>query len=309
MRNLLSGTLLWAATAGLGACKNDQGLKELKFQAIGVSTGDFDQVEASLVRQDIGYTPYEGYIVQAAYDPTIKPSANSLKVEDLFTRSEGNDPEIDRYDAVFVNSGTRGLGAYVYNGTAADDSLVSDPTVIENVRNYVENGGTLVVSDWAYDLIEACWPDEITWAGDDTVLDDAQRGTSGSVVANVDDLSLQEGLDNNTTLDITFDYSAWAVISTVASDVTTYVSGDVTYRISDAVGDGTATDVPLLVGFDPSGGHVLFSSFHWRAQRSQVTDGILTTLIDGLTPGSGDATGSDTGTSGSDTGTDTGGGS
>ena len=44
----------------------------------------------------------------------------------------------------------------------ADDSMVvSDPTAVENIQSFVENGNTLIVSDWAGDIVEAAWPDAI----------------------------------------------------------------------------------------------------------------------------------------------------
>ena len=46
------------------------------------------------------------------------------------------------------------------------------------------------------------------------------------------------------------------------------------------------TDVPLLVGFNDGSGYVLFSSFHYRAQNTNVVDTTLLTIIEGLNPGS-----------------------
>jgi len=269
-------------------CKNEQELKELNFENIAAVTGDFDQVEETLTRLDIATTAYEGYIDRAVYDPSIQPEANSLKSEQLFEDSDdSNVPEISRYEAVFVDSGTRGFGAWVYNGTDADDSLVTNPTVIAHVQDYVTNGGTLIVSDWAYDLVEACWPDAIEFAGEDTELDDAQRGTSDEVTADVLDLDLQDALSGNTTLAVQYDYSYWTAIESVGPETEVYLSGDVTYHKSGAEGDVALLDSPLLVGFQSEGGQVLFSTFHWRAQRSEVSQDILLGLIDGLSAGPG----------------------
>ena len=283
--------LIWALM-GLAACKNEQGLKERAFENIAVTTGDFDEVEASLTRMDIAHTVYEGFISRAVYDPEVNPDGNALKSEELFTGLVEDVPEIDGYDAVFVNSGTRGLGAYVYNGTDPDDSLVTDAAALENLQNYVENGGTLVVSDWAYDLIEAVWPDEVEWVRDDTVLDDAQRGTSDGVVADVRTDALKEALADNSTLELSYDYTYWTVIEGIAADVTVYLSGDVTYYASGAEGELSLDDSPLLIGFQAGGGHVLYSTFHWRAQRDGVSDAILLALIDGLKTGPSAAEGS-----------------
>lgn len=279
------------AFLSLAACKNEQGITELTFEAIAVVTGDFDQVEASLTNLDIGHTSYEGYIQRAVYDPEIQPDAFALKSEQLFQNSDSAGvAEIAMYDAVFVNSGARGFGAYVYNGTEADDSLVTDLVTLEHVRTYVENGGTLVVSDWAYELIEAIWPDAIDFAGDDAVLDDAQRGTSPTVTASVLDERVQEQISDNETVELGFDYSYWTVIESVGPEVNVHMSGDVLYRASGALGEQALSNVPLLVSFESSGGQVLYSSFHWRTQRAEVSEGVMLALLDGLSPGSGDAT-------------------
>lgn len=282
---------LAAALLSLLGCKNDQGLRELKFEEIAVATGDFDQVEAALARMDIGYTPYEGYIDRAVYDPEINPAVMSLKSEQLFTGQVDNAAEIGLYDAVFVDSGTRGFGAYVYNGVEADDSLVTNATALEHVQKYVEAGGTLVVSDWAYELIQTLWPSQITFAGDGATLDDAQRGLSNQVIASVLSTAAEEKLDGNTTVDLSFDYSYWTVMTDVGPDVTVYLTGDVDYRASDEEGTAQLVGVPLMVSFEVDGGQVLYTSFHWRAQRAEVTDGLLQAALEGLNPGSASETG------------------
>lgn len=286
MRACLACALLWAS-----GCKNEQNLAELHFEAIAAVTGDFDEVEATLTRLDIGNTKYEGYIDRAVYDTEVRPEAISLKAERLFQYEEDGIAEIDRYDAVFVNSGARGFGAWVYNSTAPDNSLVTDAATLEHVRAYVDNGGTLVVSDWAYDLVEAIWPDAIDFARDDAVLDDAQCGTSEAVTATVINADIQQQLLDNPTVELAYDYSYWTVVASVADDVDVHLVGDLSYRESGAVGDVELTGAPLLVSFQTEGGGlVVYSTFHWRAQRAEVTEGVLLALLDGLRPGSGGGT-------------------
>lgn len=277
-----------AGLLGLAGCRNEQTLKELEFKAIAVVTGDFDDVQATLTNLDIASTAYEGFIERAVYDPELAPDAISMKAEQLFQAEDAAGvAEISIYDAVFVNSGARGFGQWVYNGTEADDSLVTDPTTLEHVRAYVENGGTLVVSDWGYDLVEAIWPDAIEFAGDDTTLDDAQRGLSESVTATVQDAALAEALDDNATVELAYDYSYWTVIEGVGPETSVHLTGDLDYRVSDTEGEGQLSGVPLLVSFEDSGGLVVYSSFHWRAQRDEVSEGLLLALLEGLKPGSG----------------------
>ncbi|MFH1465569.1 MAG: hypothetical protein ABIO70_14375 [Pseudomonadota bacterium] len=281
---------LLAAGLLLG-CNPEQEFHEIPIDAIAVTSGDYDRMESLLVRQLVSYQLYEGYIVGATYDPDIDPGLIALKVEGLLPSKD----ELDHYGALFVNSGTRGLGEYVYNGVEADDGLVSDPAVADAVTTWVAGGGALVVSDWGYDLVEACWPDKLAFVGDDEVYDDAQRGARGTVQAMVHDQALVNDLGQN-VVSIAYNFSHWAAIREVGEGVTTYLSADVQFRASEAEGDITLEDAPLLVGFDHGSGHVYFSTFHWDAQTTAVSDAMMFSIVAGLFPGAGEE--ADTGSAG-----------
>ena len=75
---------------------------------------------------------------------------------------------MERYDAVFINSGARGFGEFAYDSVEPDDTIISDPTA-ELCSDYLADGGTLVLSDWSADIIEALWPTTIQFAGEETV--------------------------------------------------------------------------------------------------------------------------------------------
>jgi hypothetical protein len=272
------------------AYKSDQKLQELKYDDIAVVSGDFDHMAEMLVRMDVNHTEFEGYIEQAIYDETIDPDINSLKVEGLFHgENEDGVATIMNYDAVFINSGTRGLGSYVYNGIEADSALIEDPKTKENVLAYVEGGGLIFASDWAADLIEHVWPEKLQLANEascdeDLCLDVAQSGVSESVLATVSDPDLALELDND-TLDLSFDYTYWTVIESVSNDVTIFLEGDVEYRPSNAEAPIPLSKAPLLIGFEHGRGQVFFSSFHWRAQNPAVADALMLGIVEGLSPG------------------------
>lgn len=280
----LGFSLLTLASASVVGCQSDQGISELKFEDIGVATGDFDFVEEALARNGVGYTPYEGYISHAVYDDSVSPEQIALKTETLFTSlNEKNRPELDNFDAVFVNSGSRGWGEFVYNGVDPDNELVDSVTALENIEAYMARGGTLIVSDWSYDLIEAMWPEQVTFVYEGDGLDAAQVGHSEEIVARVTDEDLLKAIGEE-QIDLAYDFSYWTVIEDVASDVDVYLRGDVSYRLADGGGYGTLEDVPLLIGFGAGGGRVYFSTFHWRAQKNPVTDALLFGVVDGLDP-------------------------
>ena len=276
--------------AGLVACSENE-LKAFKFDQIAVVQGDFDSMNDVLRRLDIGSTDYDGFIAGAVYDEEIDPTFNVYKVESLLLdRNEADRSVMLSYDAIFINSGVRGLGEYEYNSINADDAFLADPIALENIQNFVEGGGTLVLSDWSGDIIEAIWPEKISFVnedecGDPPCWDAPQVGISELVLADVIQEELKQDLETD-NISLSFDFSYWTAISDVAEDVDVLLRGDIEYRISSGDGYGTLGDVPLLVGFTVGRGRVVFSSFHWRSQNPSQANLIMLAAVEGLNPGS-----------------------
>ena len=268
-------------TLALG-CTPDQNFAERSIEMIAVAYGDFDAVELNLNRLEVPHQLYEGFISGPAYDEGPEDlDLISLEVEYLFTgETESEGRVLFLNDVVFVNSGTRGFGEYVYNGLDRDDGIVTDGVAIDNVREYVEDGGVLVVSDWAYELVEAAWPGQIEFFGDDTALDEAQAGSVGRYTARAGSDAVRDAVGDEVS--VSYDFSYWTVIEAVASDVDVHLSADVLFRVSDSEGEGTLPDAPLLVSFEVGNGLVIYSTFHWNAQSAALADPLLTALVEGL---------------------------
>jgi len=248
-------------------------------EPVAVTTGDFDFIGEPFNRMVLEYSTYDGVISVATWDSNYDSDDVLLKVEGLL----GEDDELEEYGSVFVASGTRGLGSTQYNGLLEDDHLVASDVVIENVRDYVQDGGVLVLTDWAYDLVEACWPDAIEFVRDDTILDDAQTGEIGSVSAEIRETALADNLDS-LTVALDFNFSNWAVVESVSEDVTVWMDADVLYRESNDEGVIVQEAAPLLVSFQPYGdgefaGRVVYASFHFDVQKPVVLDEIIRTVI------------------------------
>jgi hypothetical protein len=259
----------------LGCIENNVGGGEMG--RIAVTQGDFDDVGAPFNRLEVAHEAYEGIIATATWDDDFEPDANVLKVEQLL----GDGSELAGYDTVFVASGTRGLGAARSAGRAPHDSLVADSSVVGDVRNWVARGGTLVVTDWGYDLVEAAWPDAIDFLGDDSALDDAQAGEIDTVTAAIEERALREALGAD-VIPAVFDFSNWAVVEDVGSDVTVWERADVTYRRQDGEGTQAIDGVPVLVSFAPEGaqgGKVVYFAYHIDAQTTGVIDETLRVVV------------------------------
>ena len=273
----------WMAPLVLGAiaCTPDQGFTEISVENTVVISGDFDRLEEPLLRADVPNDVFDGYTVQPVYEDESGSVVDA--VESLWTaEDEDGQLVLFSYDAMFVNSGARGLGAYVYNDVEEDDQLVGDPDTVALVTDFASSRGrTLVVTDWAYDLVEAGWEDRITFLNEDDGLDAAQVGLNDSVVATVTDEVLVASLGSS-QLEVQFDFGYWTVIEDVANTVTVHMRGDVQYRKDDGSGTEALSDVPLLVSFESGTGTVVYSAFSWRAQRPEVADLLLSTLVEGI---------------------------
>lgn len=270
----------------------DQGFSEIKLDAIAVVQGDFDNVGDTLTALDINTQPYDGFIVQATYevgtDERTKRGYGAPTFEGLLTNlNEAGKVQLELFNAAFINSGVRGLGAWQYNNTLeADNSVLLDAYAMESACEFANNGGTLVVSDWAYDLVEYCWPDAIEFFGDDLVYDAAQAGMPDSAVgATVHDEALVEAL--GTQVNIAYDYSAWSVIESVGAATETLLSGTISYQPSADELPVDLADAPLLVRFNTGSGTVVYSTFHWSAQAPQLTQSLLLNGVEGLEEGGG----------------------
>ena len=285
-------------TLPLAAC-NENNIKSVRLDAIAVVYGDFDNMKDALTALDIASTPYDGFIVQATYlpeDERLQRGYGGPRVEDLLTDTTG-ELELSTYNAVFVNSGTRGLGSVVYNNPLEqDDALLAAGTDLQDACDFANGGGTLVLSDWAYDLIEYCWPDAIEFYGDDTAADAAQVGVAdGELLGDVTDETLLADVGALVTLN--YNYSAWAVVESVGADTEVLMLGTAEYQPSAAELPVSIDNSPLLMRF-PTGrsGQVLYSTFALSVQTPGLTSAILLVGVDGLFIGAGSesATGTDT---------------
>jgi hypothetical protein len=224
----------------------------------------------------------------------------ALTVEGLLTNTDNTGRiELNLYQAAFFNSGTRGLNLAQYNDPLLpDSSLLEDPALLDVACSYVNNGNTLVVSDWAYELIEYCWPDAIDFMGEDELDDNgvpvpdlAQLGQAekGVVMSLGGDDKFKKDIGES-SLAIDFNYSDWTVIEGVGADTTVLLSGDISYQPDSASPIELAIGTPTLVRFNPGEGQVLFSSFHWSAQSMGLAESLLLASVEGLRVGSGEET-------------------
>jgi hypothetical protein len=228
------------------ACAEDVSLD------VAVITGAYDELEPML--QAIGVTGVH----------LIDGQAGS-EIVDFLT-----DPlAMSEFDILFFDGGHREDG--VIYGTGPTE------VVRDSLRSYVQQGGVIFASDWAYDVIETAWPDAIDFYGDDAVPDAAQVGEATTLVAEIVEDELAENLDRD-ELEITYDLPVWPVVESASDSVDVYLRGDAPWRRGFET--GTTEDSPLLLAFDDGEGRVMFTTYRNSANNTAAGQGVLLTLMD-----------------------------
>jgi hypothetical protein len=180
----------------------------------------------------------------------------------------GNYDVLAGYDIVLINCG------------ADEYDFLSSTIYAANLKQYVEQGGSVYASDWAYDIVEEMFPSKITFQGDDYTNDAAQTGSvMDAVYADITDITLAQSMGQS-LIEIHYALPSWAVMSSVASDVRVYLRADA--EMGDSLGLGTGTtvyDVPHTVGFSAGQGEVIYTSFHQEPGLNVDAERLLQLLV------------------------------
>lgn len=138
------------------------------------------------------------------------------------------------------------------------------------MKSWISNGHSLYCSDFAYSVIESCFPQYIDFYGNDSI--DPYIGSPMRTTAYINSKELREHLGKD-KVEIIFDLGGWVVIDSLekGSDAQIWVTAD-----SVRAGNEKMLNVPIMIYFSYNQGKVLYTSFHNEAQ---VTDDMLKILI------------------------------
>jgi murein DD-endopeptidase MepM/ murein hydrolase activator NlpD/cell division septation protein DedD len=237
--------------------ESDDGVLVCSRPNLAVTPPEFDDIGTVLSRDDLGY-PWTQILV------TDLTSFNLLS----------------QYHDVFINC-------------TAD--IQSNPQVTTALQDYVKDGGSLYVSDWAYEYIRDAFPGYINFPVVPRIGDVQQ------VVANIVDPGLAGYInpsDPPSTIVLNYDLIGWVVIDSVGPNTTVHVRGS--FSTSPYLAQETSTgrrqidtrqevrpldqmiNKPLVVSFRPygaSGGKVVYTTFHNEAQQTDLEKKLLEYLI------------------------------
>jgi hypothetical protein len=203
---------------------------------IAVISGDYDHIEDIIDEMGLDHTLIPGTFGTTEYRDFL---------QDPIAMAE--------FDIIFFNCGVSAS----WMGGEVERHLIT-----ENIRDFVLNGGSIYISDWAYAFVEQTFPAKIDFYGDDEVYAQPMVGREGTVEANVIDPTMQAVI-GAVGADINFDLPMWVVVQSLASGVSPLL--EATIEVSDLYGGfSTVSDVPIAARFDfgEEGGRVIYTAFH-----------------------------------------------
>ncbi len=161
----------------------------------------------------------------------------------------------NQYDVIFINCA---------GGLSGDNAA-------NNLKNFVNNGGAIYASDWAYVFIEAAFPTYVDFGYKDGPVQTAD--------ATIKDVGLIDYLAGEETLSFYYDLGGWIPIESVSSDVEVLAEADVEY------GGSSYPHMPAVVRFSHGSGSVVYTTFHEAAQGGKVKMMMQYLMLNPLTSG------------------------
>ena len=165
------------------------------------------------------------------------------------------------YDVIFVPC-----------SDSTTDSMLSNATVLANIRQYVNDGGKWYIADWSYDWVEQAFPEFIDFEGEDRTVGAADSAsmefdtTGHSTDTELSDWLMAIG-DTATNIDFIENWDCIQALGTVPGfddegnpiSITpyTWAAGPVT-RSHECI----SGDAPLTITFPYGCGKVLFTTYH-----------------------------------------------
>lgn len=264
---------------------------------IAVVTGVYDSVEAIL--GNLGFTVRNVYSGSA--NPTVQDPNGFVDVIAGFSPNSGDsehwlngflmDPVwMSQYDIIFFNCGLEDNA--LLTNTASSQAL-------QNLRNFVDAGGSIYASDWASGVVEQAFQGRIKFDPKGMVIEDFPSTTTdypsrigapdNALPTQVVDAGLAATL-NKSQVNINLNLSQWVVmrpVSEQAPDVRVLLKATIkTYDrlVCSTLGcsvteQRTIPDVPLTVRFDYGQGRVLYTSAHNEVANTADLENILNFII------------------------------
>ncbi len=225
-----------------------------------VVSGEFDAIQKVMRRlQFSNVTVWQGYPDHSE----VKDLAAQRTDPWCAALLDGAAPEIFNYKIAMFNSRYDLTDVGAYGSEQYERRLAT-------LRRFVEEGGFLYVSDWAYDLLGSSFGAPVSFYGNG-MQKAARLGVANTYKGTITEPSLST-LMAATELTVIMK-NEWAVLGTLGPAVKTYATATV------GISGQAEAAVPLLVSFAIGKGRVVFSSFATKDVSSTQIDKVMEFLV------------------------------
>ncbi|MBS3908032.1 MAG: S-layer homology domain-containing protein [Actinobacteria bacterium] len=137
---------------------------------------------------------------------------------------------------------------------------------VSAIKEFVEDGGSLYISDASFGLMNAAFPGKLTFKANPWIT------VAQKINARVEDGGFADYLGLTSPANLTLDFSKiapWVSIDKVAPEVDVYVSGNIK---TGAGGSTVLNNKPLVAGFNEGLGRVLYTSYYANPENGALDE-------------------------------------
>jgi uncharacterized protein YjdB len=168
-------------------------------------------------------------------------------IEQIVQGTLGN-PMDEIQASSLASSATTSQYRIIFLNCGLDETVLSNPAVVTNLRAFLQAGGTIYASDWAGEFVKALFTDfNFDFTGD-------AQNTTAAVV----DASLQAFLGKS-SVSIVYDLDSWTDILALPATAVTLLRGSYT------AGGLQRTNQPTAFVIQQGAGRLVFTTFHNEA--------------------------------------------
>ncbi len=174
-----------------------------------------DSIEDVLIQ--LGFDANEFEVVQTNHGEAYRDATQQSWLASEFADYEA----FKDYDILFIN-----CGAHEWAITGDHIGFSELLQVRDNLRKFVDEGGSIYFSDWSYDLMETMFPTAASWYGDDETFNAAEVANSQMLSGRVVDESTSLLIGSN-SLSLELHDSRVALAKSLGENTRVLVEADI----------------------------------------------------------------------------------
>lgn len=242
---------------------------------------------ATCIEPEVSFTVYDGH--DSVEEVLERIGYQVVNLVDTHHENEEHDENTPSWlvlafgeYATFADNDILFINCAAHEWALDNASPTEQLKVLENLRRFVAEGGSIYLSDWSYDLLELLYPDAVDWLGDDELRNEAEAGLRQIFVGTVLDEDIKAILGRDRA-SLVYGQSRIAVPVALGEGSRALITADI--LVEEEGGDSTFSEVPVLLEHrpetldGPSDGRIIFTTFHNGSDNTEAMDEVLRAIV------------------------------